>query len=428
MEILHITAILCSLELKDCRQRALNYFSTEIIKEAFPMFRRTVLALLILAAISGLVAAAPTDKETFLEYYNKRSFNSLEYTYTMMMDKELVSVSLVMAKDIRMYMETKTEGMISQMINDGHFVYMWTSMTNMGQKYDLKEYEDKGGANLSDFEKPETEVKILGRETVNGYDCVKAEIKIDGEVQYQWISEKYGIAIRVIMDNMQMDVTNIAIKDIPDVTFIPPSNINFGGGMFSGLGQLVQQAAQQAAEEAAKAMDENRPITEDEFISLIAKRGTIPAVYTEQYDNLLKTKVSVSVKGKKEYRAVDAAVKLYMLYDGTDIYTWNSMVKTVSKVKPNDLALKVLSPYDPSIMYATDFSLYAYEGREEIKGEQCRGANVIYNGKSYELWVSERLGILMRMSVDDVYMSVTVVNEQDIPDDKFALPVGYKVK
>ena len=52
-------------------------------------------------------------------------------------------------------------------------------------------------------------------------------------------------------------------------------------------------------------MDENRPITEDEFIALIAKRGTIPAVYTEQYDNLLKTKVSVSVKGKTN-EGVDA--------------------------------------------------------------------------------------------------------------------------
>lgn len=392
------------------------------------MFRKILFTALIILTLSGLMTAAPTDKDTLLEYYNKRAYNSLEYTYTMMMDNKLVSVSLVKAKDVRMFMETKTEGMISNMINDGQFVYMWTSMTGMGQKYDLKDYENKGEAGLQDFEKPTTEVKILGRETVNGYDCVKVEIKVEGEVQYQWISEKYGITIRVIMDNMQMDVTNIVVKDIPDVTFIPPSNINFGGSMFSGLGQLVQQAAQQAAEEAAKAMDENRPITEDEFIALIAKRGTIPAVYTEQYDNLLKTKVSVSVKGKKEYRAVDAAVKLYMLYDGTDIYAWNSMVKTVSKVKPNDLALKVLAPYDPSIMYATDFSLYAYEGREEIKGEQCRGANVIYNGKSYELWVSERLGILMRMSVDDVYMTVTIVNEQDIPDDKFALPSGYKVK
>ncbi|MBP7110620.1 MAG: hypothetical protein KBB09_03510 [Firmicutes bacterium] len=392
------------------------------------MSRRIVLTMLIILVFNGLIAAALTDKEVLLEYYNKRAFSSLEYTYTVKMDNELVSVALVKAKDIRTYMEAKSEGMISYAINDGQFMYMWTSVSNMGQKYDLKQYENKGEAGLQDIQKATTEVRILGRESVNGYDCVKAEIKMDGEVQYQWISEKYGIAIRVLKDNMQMDVTNVIVRDIPDSTFIPPAGIDFSGSMFPGLVQMVQQAVQQAAEEAAKAMEENRPLTEEEFISLIAKRGTIPAVYTEQYDNMLKTKVSVSVKGKKEYRAVDAAVKLYMLYDGADIYTWNSVVKTVSKVKPNDLALKVLAPYDPSIMYATDFSLYAYKGREEIRGEQCRGANVIYNGKSYEIWVSERLGVLMKMSVDDVYMTVTMVNEQDIPDDRFALPSGYKVK
>ena len=144
--------------------------------------------------------------------------------------------------------------------------------------------------------------------------------------------------------------------------------------------------------------------------------------------NLLNTKVSVSVKGGKEYRSVDAAIKLYMMYDGKDIYTWNSLIKTVSKVKPDDTLLKVLSPYDPTIVYATDFDSYEYIGRAEISGEQCRWARVFYKGRSYELWVSERLGILMRIKVGDVDMTVGLFYEQDVPDTSFQLPSGYKVK
>jgi hypothetical protein len=100
----------------------------------------------------------------------------------------------------------------------------------------------------------------------------------------------------------------------------------------------------------------------------------------------------------------------------------------VTKVKADDVALKLLSPYDPTIMYAKDFSLYEYAGREEIYGEQCRGARVFYNGRTYEIWVSERLGILMRMRVGDVDMTVNMVNPQDIPDTTFQFPSGYKVK
>ena len=167
---------------------------------------------------------------------------------------------------------------------------------------------------------------------------------------------------------------------------------------------------------------------QEEFLGLIAKRGSIPAIYAERYDNVLKTKVTVSVKAGFEYRMLDAAVKLYLLYDGKDFYTWNSMIKTVSKVKSTDAAVKLLSPYDPTIMYAKDFTFYEYLGRDSIMGEMCRGALVLYGVRTYEIWVSERLGILMRMIVDDVDMTVIGVTEKDVPDSTFQLPSGYKVK
>ena len=398
------------------------------------MARKILIAIIILAiAMTAAIAyAAPTDKEKLLEYYAKRTASSLEYTYKITVDKEPMSTALVKMKGQKMYMETTMEEMKSFMINDGLFMYMWTSMSNIGQKYDLKDYENQGEANKEDIEQPDVQVKVLGYETVNGYQCMKVEIKIEGTVQYHWVSEKYGLSIRVIMEDMQMDITDIKEKNIPDSTFVPPSNINFSGNMFAGLGQAMQQAAQQSAQQAAQAVDEaiaqNKPISKGEFLAIMAKRGSIPAVYTEKYDNLLKTKVSVSVKGGKEYRVVDAAIKLYMMCDGTDIYTWNSMIKTVTKVKVDDVALKVLSPYDPTIMYAKDFSLYEYIGRDEINGEQCRHARVFYSGKTYEIWVSERLGILMRLIVGDVDMTVSTVIEQDIPDTTFQFPSGYKVK
>jgi len=389
------------------------------------------LALLMALTLAFAAMAAP-DKDRYLELFGKRAAYSLEYKYTMMMDKEILGSAVVLVKGEKLYSANNTGGMISYMINDGKFMYMWSSMSNIGQKYDLSEPSKNQELTKEDILDADVQVKLLGKETVNGYLCEKAEIKVEGEVQYHWISEKYGIIIRTIVENMQMDVTDIVEKNIPDSTFIPPANIDFSGNPFAFLGKSVAEAANAAVQEAAKAVEqaieENKPVDEAGFLSILAKRGSIPVVYTEKYDNLLNSKVSVSVKGGKEYRSVDAAIKLYMMYDGKDIYTWNSLIKTVSKVKPDDTLLKVLSPYDPTIVYATDFDSYEYIGRAEISGEQCRWARVFYKGRSYELWVSERLGILMRIKVGDVDMTVGLFYEQDVPDTSFQLPSGYKVK
>ncbi len=389
------------------------------------------IALVVSLALAAAASAAP-EKDRYLELYGKRANYSLEYKMTLTMDKEAFGTAVVMMRGVKMYSANKTGGITSYTINDGKFMYMWSSISNIGQKYDLSQPSQDSQLTEEDIKGTDVEVRFLGKETVNGYVCEKVEIKAEGEVQYHWISEKYGLAIRTVIENMQMDITEIVEKSIPDSTFVPPANIDFSGNPFAALGQAIGQAAQQAAQEVVKAVEqfteENRPVTEAEFLGLLAKRGSIPVVYTEKYDNLLNTKVNVSVKGGKEYRSVDAAIKLYMMYDGNDIYTWNSLIKTVNKVKPDDTLLKVLSPYDPTIVYAKDFDSYDYIGRAEISGEQCRWARVFYKGRSYELWVSERLGILMRIKVGDVDMTVGLFYEQDVPETSFQLPSGYKVK
>ncbi|OQB47192.1 MAG: hypothetical protein BWY00_01402 [Firmicutes bacterium ADurb.Bin153] len=388
--------------------------------------RKSILAAMVvvifISTLSSLAMA--TDKEVLISYMEKRLGYSLEYITDMFVDEGLVGTSQTKVKGAKMYMASVSQGISSYVINDGEYIYLWTSMTNIGKKSKVEDYKDSGELSKNDITGDEVTVRILGRENANGFECMKVEIIAEGRSQYHWISEEYGVSVRIIMDNVRMDVTRIERKDIPDSTFVPPSYIDFSGSMSFGLGQAVAQAAKDIED----AMAEARPVTKEEFLGLIAKRGSIPAIYTERYDNVLKTKVTVSVKAGFEYRMLDAAVKLYLLYDGKDFYTWNSMIKTVSKVKSTDAAVKLLSPYDPTIMYAKDFTFYEYLGRDSIMGEMCRGALVLYGVRTYEIWVSERLGILMRMIVDDVDMTVIGVTEKDVPDSTFQLPSGYKVK
>ncbi len=399
------------------------------------MVRRNVLVAvltsILLLALSAAAMAA-TDKEVLLSYMEKRLGYSLEYVTDMYVDENLIGTSQTKSKGTKMYMVSVNQGISSYFISDGEYIYMWTSLTNIGKKSRIEDYQNSSELFKDDITKNEVTVRILGRENVNGFDCVKVEIVVEGESQYHWISEEYGISVRIVMDNesmdatqkVRMDVTQIVRKDIPDSTFLPPSYIDFSGNAMFGLGQMMEQAVKNIADE----LEEVRPVTKEEFLGLIAKRGSVPATYTERYDNVLKTKVTVSVKGGFEHRMLDAAVKLYLLYDGKDFYAWNSMIKTVNKVKATDAAVKLLSPYDPTIMYAKDFAIYEYLGRDEIMGERCCGALVLYGVKTYEIWVSERLGILMRMIVDDVNMTVTSIIENDFKDLTFQLPSGYKVK
>lgn len=387
-----------------------------------------VILVLTMTLLSVASAATPADKQKYFNLYENKLAQSLRYTMTMMMDGELLSVAEVWMKGEKLYSDSQAGGIRSYAINDGKHLYLWTSGSPYGQRIGLNVSSPGRSLTADDINSERVDVTILGQETVNGYSCLKAEVKMEGQVQYHWVSYEFGVAVRVLAEGMQMDVTNILPVQIPDSTFIPPINVSFSESLPIGFGQVIQKAYEQAATEAHAALSENLPVNKAGFLAIMAKRGSIPAIYTEVYDNALKTKVSVSVKGNKEYRFADGLVKLYMMYDGQDIYAWNSMVKTVNKVKPGDVLLQVLAPYDPTIAYAKDFASYEYIGREQIAGEMCRGALVLYNGRPYEVWVSEKYGMIMSLSSQNLRMDVNSVYEKDVPDSSFQLPSGYKVK
>ena len=78
-----------------------------------------------------------------------------------------------------------------------------------------------------EVQKEKYETKLVGKETVNGYDCEKYQVMIDGSpVSTYWQSSEIEYPIKVVSgqnQNMVMELKNIEKGDVDDAMFKVPA-------------------------------------------------------------------------------------------------------------------------------------------------------------------------------------------------------------
>ncbi|MDH3268655.1 MAG: DUF4412 domain-containing protein, partial [Ignavibacteria bacterium] len=76
-------------------------------------------------------------------------------------------------------------------------------------------------------QKQQYETKLVGEETVNGYECEKYQVMIDGSpVSTYWQSSEIEYPIKVVSgdkQNMVMELKNIEKGDVDDAIFNVPA-------------------------------------------------------------------------------------------------------------------------------------------------------------------------------------------------------------
>lgn len=128
------------------------------------------------------------------------------------------------------------EGEESIYIDDGEYTVTYSTSTMQGYKM-----KNDLGMNVAEEESindpseidDNADLKVIGEEKINGYDCVLASMT-DTETSAEnkvWISKKYGIAVKSEIKDAETGTTityeckNIKAGKLPEKTFKVPDNV-----------------------------------------------------------------------------------------------------------------------------------------------------------------------------------------------------------
>ena len=124
--------------------------------------------------------------------------------------------------------ESKAQGRTHVMIirPDKKLVYMIMPQQKTYMEMPITQDSQQKMMNLSPKDNPN--MKLLGTETINGYECDKYETTVSHEGQttkhYAWISKKLGMPIKSTSadGSMSMEYQDIKVGKLDDSLFAPP--------------------------------------------------------------------------------------------------------------------------------------------------------------------------------------------------------------
>lgn len=172
--------------------------------------------------------------ETIQQIFAKaKNVNNIEYTMTMSMNGEpLPMSSKIYQKGIKYKSETTFMGTTQSTIFDGENLYAYLSEKDTYYKYEDASAGSFGGADFADVANQalsDTGLKELAKEKLNGLNTRKVEFTYEQQKVTAWISEEYGILVKMDAEVEGQGTTSIELKDIKvnsvdDAVFVVPQN------------------------------------------------------------------------------------------------------------------------------------------------------------------------------------------------------------
>jgi outer membrane lipoprotein-sorting protein len=185
--------------------------------------------------------SAPTkvetsDKDTILKLFAKgKQITGLSYDFTMT-SKEMSMNGKMWLQGNKMKTEMVIQGEKMISIVDGETVYQYMPASNMAMKFSVKSTSGQKSqtpdtpTSFSDNVDKET-VKIVETTTYDGKKCIVFISKSGKDQAKMWLSEEYGIPLKVEMSSAGGELTTIEYKNvkvgaISDDTFKLPANVD----------------------------------------------------------------------------------------------------------------------------------------------------------------------------------------------------------
>lgn len=176
-----------------------------------------------------------TDDSLKSIFGNAKDIKSVSYTMVTTVDGKQISKGKMWIKENKMKMETSAEGMsvVLYMDGDKKVAYNYIPSEQMATKFDYAQAEAQTQNSPLDYSeeynKDNLEYKVIGEETVNGYECKVLEIKDpEGDIKV-WASKEYGLPIKteskVDGKLSTMEFSDIQVGDIPDSEFELPAGV-----------------------------------------------------------------------------------------------------------------------------------------------------------------------------------------------------------
>jgi len=169
-------------------------------------------------------------EETLIEVLVKAdSIKNIEYGLTLKSNDELIRTKKTFVKDEKYLIEENSKGKESTKIFDGLNAYIYDKSLDKYVKAS-KETESPHHLNKYSEELKRISSTEIGKETIQGFETRIIEFS---HQQYQgaeqlktkaWVSEKYGIIIRIEIETTAIELNNIKFNEINNSVFEVPEN------------------------------------------------------------------------------------------------------------------------------------------------------------------------------------------------------------
>jgi len=172
--------------------------------------------------------------ETIQQILGKaKNVDNIEYTMAMSMNGTLLPMTTkVYQKASKYKSETTFMGATQSTIFDGENLYMYVAEEDIYYLYDDVSSDSAGGADFSgvaDQALADPELKELGKEKVNGLNTRKIEFTYDDQKVVVWVSEDYGILVKMEVEvegqgTTSIELTDIKVNSVDDAVFVVPQD------------------------------------------------------------------------------------------------------------------------------------------------------------------------------------------------------------
>lgn len=169
-----------------------------------------------------------------------RGITNYSYDQIIKTDSETVSTAVyIKDKKVRQDMTVAGQNTSTYIDLATDVLYMYTPATKQAIRMSTAQ-KDKSKSLGEEIAKIDPSAKIIGRETINGEDCVIAQMVIDNTTEKFWISKRYGLPMKIETRSPEGVTTLTEIRNLKvggvtdeDVT-LPPDAVIVG---MPGFGQ-----------------------------------------------------------------------------------------------------------------------------------------------------------------------------------------------
>ncbi len=170
------------------------------------------------------------EEEEFMEILGQvEALDSVKYD-VLMESPEQTMEGTMWQRGGKIRMEGEVEGQETVVIMDTEerVVLVYLPVENMAMEVSLGEVEEIQESSMKDqaMELPERNPVVIGRETVNGMDCIVVEYTTEGETTGKmWVWREHGLPVRFEVGDTVTEARNIDFGEIPNERFELPEGV-----------------------------------------------------------------------------------------------------------------------------------------------------------------------------------------------------------